>query len=45
MSDTRVIAYIPTPCKGGDLVALLNNESGWELTVDVDDTGTLVVKA
>jgi|GEM_PF-5803586 len=42
--DDKVIAHITTPIKAGDLVCLFQGELGWELTLDINDDGVLVVK-
>ncbi len=45
MSADRPIAYIHLPCEAGDLVALLDGERAWELTLAVNDDGVLEVRA
>jgi len=44
MTDDDVFAYIKTPIKVGDLIAMLNGEYAWEMSLDVDGDGVLVVK-
>ena len=41
--DRNVLAYIKTPIKAGNLVAMLSGEDAWELTLDVNADGVLVV--
>lgn len=40
----KTIAFINTPIKAGDLYALLSGEMCWELTVDINEDGVLVIK-
>lgn len=40
----KTIAFINTPIKVGDLYALLGGEMCWELTVDVNEDGVIVIR-
>ena len=40
----KTIAFINTPIKAGDLYALISGEMCWELTIDVNEDGVLVIK-
>ncbi len=41
----KVIAYINTPIKVGDLIALLNSEQAWEMELVVNGDGVLEVRS
>ena len=45
MNSGRTVAFIPSPIKVGDLVALLNGEGAWEMELVVNDDGVMEVRA